>query len=83
MRGTGILNCLDIIIMFILFYIWRCIAFYNYVFHYVVGNKFLLIPQPLDIQPVDFPQLTWGGHFTGKLCRKLDTTYQYPTEPFI
>ena len=28
----------------------------------------------LTTQPADFPQLTWGGHFTGKLCRKLDAT---------
>ena len=59
--------------------------------------------QPFNIQPAIFPQLTWGGHFTGgsltppisacmnhcfrvarsrKLCRKLDATKLYPTEPF-
>ena len=62
-----------------------------------------VLPQPFYIQPAIFPQLTWGGHFTGgsltppisarmnhwfivarsrKLCRKLDATKLYPTEPF-
>ena len=27
--------------------------------------KCILIPQPFYIQPAIFPQLTWGGHFTG------------------